>query len=141
MKLLSLLLCTGLFAALPVQLLVIDMDGKKPLLAASEFSMEQYLLRSFPIYAADLKAVIKATEEAAKIIDRKMACNAVDTVQASHTLIILRTNCAERRRLTVRYVTRIEEQHFLCDFELVRNEEDERKAQQKLLDFSDYLSQ
>jgi hypothetical protein len=141
MKFLSILLCASLFASLPAPLLVIDMNGKKPLRTVSEFSMELYLLRSFPIYATDLKAVIEATEQAAKVIDRKMACNAVDTVRAAHTLVIIRNDCTARKRLTVRYVTKIEEQNFLCDFELVRNEEDERKAQQKLLDFSDYLSQ
>lgn len=129
-----------LFHSTPVSLLVIDMSGKKPLRRATEFSVDEYLSRHFPIYAADLKVVIEATEKAAKLIDRKRLCNAVDTVRAAHTLIVLRTDCAGLKNVTVRYVTKIDEQNFLCDFELVKNTEDFRTAQLKLLNFAEYLS-
>lgn len=125
----------------PVPLLVIDMNGKKPLRPATEFSIDQCLSRSFPIYAADLNLVIEATEKAAKLIDQKRPCGAVDTVRANHTLLIVRTDCSSLKNLTVRYVTRIDEQNFLCDFELLKNAEDFRTAQIKLLDFAAYLSQ
>lgn len=138
---LFLLLCLVQLRTVSVPLLIVDMNGKKPMQLASEFSMEQYLLRNFPIYASDLKAVVAATVQAAKRIERKTVCGISDTVRAAHTLIIIRADCANIKNITVRYVTRIEEQNFLCDFELIKKEEDFRKAQIKLVDFADYLSQ
>lgn len=140
MNLFLFVLAIALSRTTPVSLLVIDMNGKKPLRRATEFSVDDYLSRSFPVYAADLNAVIDATEKAAKLIDRRRRCHTVDTVRAAHTLIILRTDCTGLENLTVRYVTRIEEQNFLCDFELIKNAEDFRRAQIKLLDFAGYLS-
>lgn len=124
-----------------VSLLVIDMDGRKPLRAATEFSMERYLARDFPIYADDLPVVVDAVEKAARLIDRKPGCNSVDTVKANHTLVIVRTACTGPRSVTVRLVTTIAEQRFLCDYEVVRNEQDQRRAQRKLMDFTGYLTQ
>jgi len=139
----SVLLLFSLFAfnTKPVSLLVIDMNGKTPPRHTTEFSMEQYLSRHFPIYASDLKVVINATVQAAKLIDRKPPCEAVDTIAAAHTLIIIHTECANGKELTVRYVTKIEEQNFLCDFEVLKKAEDFRAAQEKLIDFASYLSQ
>ena len=141
MKLFFLFCFTLLRIAPATPLLILDMNEKKPPHPAAEFSMEQYLLRNFPIYASDLKAVMDATVKAAKSIDRKTLCNTVDTVHANHTLIIIRTNCEDVKNLTVRYVTRITEQNFLCDFQLIKNEEDFRAAQVKLVNFADYMSQ
>lgn len=124
-----------------VSLLVIDMDCKKPPRLSNGFSMEQYLSRHFPIYESDLKAVISATVQAAKLIDRKPACDAVDTLKAAHTLLVVRTECTNGKRISARYITRIEEQNFLCDFEVLKKAEDFRTAQVKLLDLAAYLSQ
>ncbi|GAA4746404.1 hypothetical protein [Flavisolibacter ginsenosidimutans] len=141
MKLFLLLCSITLSHPAPLSLLVLDMNGKKPPRPATEFSMEQYLSRHFPIYTSDLKAVIDASVKAAKFIDQKPACNAVDTVRAAHTVLIVRTDCSHVKSITVRYVTKIDDPKFLCDFELIKNEEDFRKAQVKLLDFVTYLSQ
>lgn len=141
MKILFSFFLGAVFNLRPVPLLVVDMNGRKPLRPVTEFSIDQYLTRSFPIYAADLNVVIDATEKAAKLIDRKRPCGTVDTVRANHTLVIVHTNCPGLKNLTVRYVTRIDEQNFLCDLELLKNAEDFRTAQIKLLDFAAYLSQ
>lgn len=137
---LTLLSCITLLKTDSIPMLLIDMDGKKPLRPATEFSVEQYITRNFPIYAADLPALIEATEKAAKLIDRHRNCNSVDTLKANHTLLLVQTSCAEIRTVTVRLVTKSGEQGFWCNFELVRKEQDERTAQRKLLDFSGYLS-
>lgn len=141
MKLLTLLFGITLFKMDSVPLLLIDMDGKKPLRPVTEFSAAQYLTRNFPIYAADRQALIAATEKAAKLIDRRRNCNSLDTLSANHTLVLLQTSCTEVRTVSVRLVTKCGEQGFWCDFEVVRKEQDERTAQRKLLDLSAYLSE
>lgn len=141
MKLLLLLCSFALLHPTPPSLLVLDMNGKKPPQPATTFSTDQYLLRKFPVYAADLKLLINATEKVAKRIDRQTVCEAIDTIKANHTLIILRTDCTNVKNFSVRYVTQIDEENFLCDFELVKKEEDPRTAQTKLIDFASYLSQ
>lgn len=130
-----------LFLAKPESLTVIDLNGKTPPRSAEAFSPDQFISRNFPVYTADLPTLAEALQRAAKRIDRKPACYSVDTVAANHTLVIVKTDCGKRRQLTVRLVTRIERPKFLCDFEMVRREEDGRKAQRQLLDFAAYLSQ
>jgi hypothetical protein len=141
MKMFLLLFTFSFFTSPSVSLLVIDMDGKKPLRACTEFSAEQYLSRTFPIYETDLKAVVEATVQAAKCIGRAPDCGTVDTIRTAHSLLIVRTECDHGKRFTMRYVTKIDEQNFLCDFELVKKEGDPRAAQTKLIDFAAYLSQ
>lgn len=124
----------------PVKLLVIDMEGKKPPQTATSFSADQYLLRTFPIYAADRQAVIEITERAARLLDQKPACGFADTLWAGHTRLIVKTACDEQLMVSARYTTDIDELRFSCDFSLIRDGDDLRKAQIRLLNFADYLS-
>lgn len=139
MKLLLLLVVSYLLPA-PPALLLVDMSGKNPLVTATDFSANDYLLRKFPLYAEDLDAVVTATEKAARLIDRRFGCGRTDSLRANRTLVLVSHTCDKPHSVTVRLVTRVAEENFLCDFTLVRGESDLRKAQRTMLDFANYLA-
>lgn len=122
-------------------LLVVDKDLKKPPAHASEFTTQQYLQRLFPVYEADVQAVVETTDKAVKWIDKEQACHSSTKLTAARTTFLLEVSCKENRKINVVLVTQVEETNTSFSFALARNEEDLRKVQRKLLDFATYLEQ
>ena len=118
---------------------MIDTQLKKPISSTTDFTVDDYFRKSFPIYSEDLASVIDATETVVKKIGQEVDCFSTDTVRANHTTFIIFNNCENLKTVTVRINTRINEQNSHFDFELVKSEDNRRKAQRKLLDFSTYL--
>ena len=140
MKLLISLLLLGFLTRPEARLMLIDRNLKQPAVYANDFNFDQYVHRTFPLYVQDLPAVIEAAEKAAKRIEQGIGCNEYDTVDANHTRFIIYADCQRSKMISVRLVTKIEEQKIWCDFELIRKQDNNRKAQRQLLDFSTYLA-
>lgn len=122
----------------PPGILMIDIDLKKEIKTAEEFTIDDYFQKNFPVYAEDIQAVIDGAEKIAKSIDRNEQCEY--SINANHTVIYLKKNCDTDQSFSVRFVTKLNEQKTYFDFELVRKEKDRRAAQKRLLDFAAYLS-
>ena len=140
MKLAVVLLSLSLLSKPPATLIVIDTDLKKPVTHSDNFTVEQYFKKSFPIYSADVDAVIKATEKAAKLIEQETGCYTTDTIKANQTTLFIHTNCEKNKIISVRLTTRLEASGTTFGFEVVKNEDNKRGAQRKLLDFVNYLA-
>lgn len=135
MQLLLLLLA---FVTASPGILMIDTGLKNEIKTTDDFTIEDYFRRSFPIYEEDVAEVIEATEKMAKVIDRNLLCT--DTIRANRTVLYLNMNCETKKGISVRLLTKIEGKNMFFDFEVVRNEESRRIAQQRLLDLASYLS-
>jgi hypothetical protein len=122
-------------------LLVVDKDLKKPLAHASEFTTQLYLQRLFPVYEADVQAIVETTDNAVKWIDKEKACSSATKLTAARTTFLIEVSCEESRKINVVLVTQVKETNTSFSFALTRNEEDLRKVQRKLLDFATYLDQ
>ena len=120
-------------------LLVIDKDLKKPAAYATTFTTQQYLQRMFPIYALDVPALVEATDKAAKWIEKEQACHSSAKFNAEHTSILVDISCGELKTVTVTLITQVEENNTSYRFSLIRNDEDLRKAQRRVLDFATYI--
>ncbi|RYZ25255.1 MAG: hypothetical protein EOO10_18755 [Chitinophagaceae bacterium] len=120
-------------------LLLVDTNLKLAIVETNDFDWDQFRSHQFPIYAKDRKAIIKAAERMAKIIDKDPACFAFDTVAANRSLIVTYADCQTAKSITVRLQTRIGEKNLTCNFELIKAETNPRKAQKKLLDLATYL--
>ena len=139
MKLVGMLLSLFVFASPSPSFLLVDTELKKPAGQANDFGLEQYTKKKFPIYSADVDAVIEASEKVAKMLEQQKDFT-FDTVLANHTAFILNTEVDFFYKvITVRVVTVIEK-GMSFSFELVKKESNSRKMQRRLLDFSDYLS-
>ena len=139
MKLVGMLLSLFVFAGPPPSFLLVDTELKKPAGQANDFGLEQYTKKKFPIYSADVDAVVEASEKVAKMLEQQKDFT-FDTVLANRTAIILNTETAFFYKvITVRIVT-VVEKGTSFSFELVKKESNSRKMQRRLLDFSDYLS-
>ncbi|WP_121356267.1 hypothetical protein [Flavisolibacter nicotianae] len=122
-------------------LLIVDRDLKHPPAQSTEFTLQHYLRRTFPVYAADVQNLTDAVDEAVKLVDRKPASSVLDTIAAGHTTILLATEIDGANTINITLVTELDESHASYSFALVRNEADVRKAQRRLLDFATYLNQ
>jgi hypothetical protein len=122
-------------------MLVIDKDLKKPVTMTNTFTSEQYLQRTFPVYAHDVSTVVDATDKAVKWIDREQTCNSATKITAAHTSFLINITCEEFKKISVTLITQMDESNTSYSFPLIRNEEDLRKAQRRLLDFATYLEQ
>jgi hypothetical protein len=140
MKLIALLLTLTLFHEPPATLIVVDRNLKNPPGYTDDFTIDDYFKRNFPIYSADVDAVIKAAQKTAKIIDQRKEYNGSDTIKANQTTFILTTKSEEEKTVTVRLITVLEEKDLSFEFVLVRKEDDNRQAQRKLIDFATYLT-
>ena len=121
-------------------LLLIDTGFKSPAKSTEDFTWEQYIQKKFPIYAEDREIIIAAAEKTAKKLNSDIPCSIFDTIRANHSNFIIYMQCEPYKMVTVRIQTTLEEKKMSCDFELIKNEGNSRKAQKKLLDFADYLS-
>ena len=130
-----------LFSTPDPSFLVLDKSLKKPVHTASEFSTAQYKEHRFPVYAAEKAAIIAATDKLVKLMDREPVCYQFDTVVAGHTSFLLIQDCGSSHTFSVMMITQVEESQTAFGFGLVRDENNKRKAQQKLLDFATYLAQ
>jgi hypothetical protein len=141
MKLFLALACL-LFSYKPnPSLLVLDKSLKKPVQAATDFTTAHYQQHRFPVYASEAEAVIAATDKVVRLMEREAVCYRVDTITSGHTSFLLMQDCDIAPNFTVMMITNIEESQTSFGFALVRNEENKRKVQQKLLDFATYLAQ
>jgi hypothetical protein len=129
-----------LYATPDPSLLVLDKQLKKPIHATSEFTTTHYLQQFFPVYEAEVEALLQATDIAVKRME-KTVCYSVDTIATPHTTILVKTECDNVRKISVTVITRIEETNTAFGYNLVEKEENKRKAQQKLLHFATYLDQ
>lgn len=140
MKLLLLILPFSFLHYPETKFVLIDRQLKKPAIHTEEYTLDQYISRTFPIYTKDITAVIAAAETVAKKLEQKMECDQSDTVEANHTRFIITSSCQPYQSVSVRLLTQIEEQKIFFRFELIK-EEDNRKAQRVLLDLSSYLAE
>ena len=140
MKILAAFVTLLLFWSNLSPIMVIDRDFKKPVRYTNNFTPDLYFQRNFPLYSADLDAMIEATDKAAKKIDHGIACGTMDTISANRTNIYISTGCNQPKTISILLVTRIENTQTDYSFELVRKESDMRLAQRKLLDFTTYLT-
>ena len=140
MKLLFAALCLVLSGA-PAPLIIVDKNMKKPLKAATAYTTEDYMQRTFPIYMADKEAIIAAADKAAKWIEQTESCYTIDTIQTAHTLFRVATDCKGGLNVTVTLFTEVNETATSYSFRLVENETDKRKAQERLMDFATYINQ
>ena len=140
MKLFGMLLSLLLVNPPHPLVMLIDTNLKKPAGQTNDFGFEHYSKKQFPVYSTDVAAVALAAEKAAKLIEHQTDFS-FDTVLANRTAIVLNSDVEFHYKvITVRVVTEIEEKKVSFDFELVHKEANRRKAQKKLLDFADYLS-
>jgi hypothetical protein len=140
MKLCLLLLFFSFVNKPDSKFVLVDRNLKRPAVASNHFYPEQFMYRTFPLYSEDLPAVIEAAEAAARRIEQPLECGKTDSVVAGHTRILITAGCQPYHYKSVRIVTKIDDQRIWCDFELVREEDRNRKIQRLLLDFSTYLS-
>lgn len=122
-------------------LLIVDKDLKHPPTQSTEFTLQHYLRRTFPVYTADVQNLTDAVDEAVKLFDRKPASSVPDTIAAGHTTILVATESGGNNTINITLVTEMDESRTSYSFALVRNEGDMRKAQRRLLDFATYLNQ
>jgi hypothetical protein len=141
MKTSFVLACLLFFLQPDPPLLVLDKNLKKPIHSATAFTTAQYLQHCFPIYASEAEAIVAATDKVVKLIEKELVCHRMDTVATAHTLFLVKQDCAPNPTYSVTVITTIEESHTSYGFKIVREEENRRKAQQKLLDFATYLAQ
>lgn len=139
MKLLLAALSLFFFQRPADPLLVIDKDLKKPLAYTTTFTTQQYLQRMFPVYAQDVPALVEATDKAVKWIEKEQACNGSTKFNAEHTSIFVDISCDKLKTVTVTLITQVDESNTSYSFSLIRNEEDLRKAQRRMLDFATYI--
>jgi hypothetical protein len=121
-------------------LTVIDMNLVQPVTEETNFMMDSYFKRKFPINSVDLKAVIAASEKAARLLDSKKVFT-TDTLLKAGTTFIINTNEDVNKTITVRLITALEGGSVSFSFDLVKREVNRRKAQRKLADFGAYLQQ
>lgn len=137
-----------LFAALlvvcngtPSPLMIVDKNMKKPLKPVMEYTTQDYMQRTFPIYTNDKSAIITAADKVAKWIEQTESCHAVDSIFTPHTTFVVSTDCNGGRNVSVRLFTQIAETATTYCFTLVEFETDKRKAQERLMDFATYIDQ
>lgn len=137
-----------LFAALclvlngtPSPLTIVDKRMKKPLKPATEYTTQDYMQHTFPIYTAEKEALVAAADKAAKWIEGAGTCYTIDTIETAHTQFRLLSDCKEGMSVSVTVFTQVAETATTYSFRLVENETDKRKAQQRLLDFATYIDQ
>ncbi|HEY1022258.1 MAG TPA: hypothetical protein VGE06_08085 [Flavisolibacter sp.] len=140
MKLLFAALCLFL-SGTPAPLIIVDKNMKKPLKPASEYTTQDYMQHTFPIYTAEKAALIAAADKAAKWIERAGSCYIIDTVETDHTLFRLVSDCQGGMNVSVTIMTAVTETATTYSFRLVDNETDKRKAQERLMDFATYIDQ
>lgn len=140
MNLVTALLSFLLFSGVPNALLVVDKDLKKPPSFTNDFTPQLYLQRTFPVYAAEVNALVKSTDEAVKWMDKEQGCESGATLTAGHTAIRIEVRCRAYRTVTITLLTTIEEASTSYSFPLVKEEADLRKAQRRMLDFATYLT-
>ncbi|MBB1283740.1 hypothetical protein HRH25_05075 [Flavisolibacter sp. BT320] len=129
------------FHSTPTPLMIVDKNMKKPLKAVTEYTTQDYMRRTFPIYTADKSAIIAASDKAAKWIEQAESCNTADSIYTPHTLFVLSTDCNGGPNVTVRLYTQVAETATTYSFTLIENETDKRKAQERLMDFATYIDQ
>lgn len=139
MKIIAFLLSLCLLKSSPEKLTVIDMNLVKPPGYATEFAVDSYFKRRFPIHTSDLKDVIEATEKAAKLIDKKKDFISDTLLLSTQTTLVISASADKNKIITVRLITTLEGGSLSFNFDLVRNEDNQRKAQRRLLDFATYL--
>lgn len=140
MKLLLTAVCM-LFTSVSTPLMILDKNLKKPVRAATEFSVQDYQQHTFPIYTADKEAIIAAADEAARWIEQVNACYTLDSIETPHTRFIVSTDCKNGLSVSVTLMTEVAETRTAYSFALVKFEGDKRKAQQRLMDFATYINQ
>lgn len=139
MKLLILFLSLSFFSRPESKFVLIDRNLKQPMAYADSYSFDRAIHKTFPVYKEDLPAVIDAAEKAARRIDQGITCSQYDTINANHTRFIIYSDCEKNKTVSVKIITKIE-QNVVCAFELIKQQDNNRKAQRQLLDFSTYLA-
>ena len=140
MKLFLAALCLFLNGT-PAPISIVDKAMKKPLKPATDYTTQDYLQSTFPIYTADREALVAAADKVAKWIERTTSCYITDSIQTEHTLFRLLADCGGGLNVTVTMFTEVAETATTYSFVLVKNETDKRKAQEKLMDFALYINQ
>ncbi len=115
MKIIVFLLSICFIKSYPEKLTVIDMNLVKPLGYATEFKVDSYFKRKFPIHTTDLKAVIAATEKAARLIDKKRDFILDTLLLSTQTTLIISASAEKNKTITVRLITTLEESSP-CEF-------------------------
>jgi hypothetical protein len=138
MQILLWLLSLSFITTPPARLTVIDMNLVQPVTEETDFTTASYFKRKFPINSIDLKAVIAAAEKATRLLDSKRVFTA-DTLLKGRTTFIISTNDDEYKTITVRLITVLEGSSVSFSFDLLKQVDDKRKAQRKLVDFATYL--
>lgn len=132
------LLALALLHAPSERLTVIDMNLVQPLREVSEFGVDSYFKRQFPIHSTDVQAVATAAKSAAKLLDSKKDFG-TDSLLRGATAFVIAINFDEGKTITVRITTFLEHDKAVFSFDLLRREGDRRKAQRKLIEFAAYL--
>ncbi len=138
MQVLFWLLSLSIIQAPPDRFIVIDMNLTQPANEEADFTIDNYFKRKFPIKSGDIKSVIAAADKAAKLLDSKKTFT-IDTLLNGQTTFIICANDDEFKTVSARLITVLEGSNISFAFELLRKEDDRRKAQRKLLDFAAYL--
>jgi hypothetical protein len=140
MKTLLLLLLPIFLAKPSTPLLLLDTTLRKPAQPAMDFSSVQYLQHQFPVYAADVQALVQAADKVVKEMEGEPTCHRIDTVATAHSTFLLVKDCTPLQSISVMLLTKIEETGTTYGYNLVVREENRRKAQQKVLDFATYIA-
>ncbi len=140
MKTLVLLLLLCATGKPSTSLLLLDTTLRKPAQPATEFSANQYLKHHFPVYAAEVEALSNAADELVKKMEREPDCHRIDTVATAHSTLLLLKDCNPLQTFSVMLLTRIEETGVTYGYNLIHQEENRRRAQQRLLDFAAYMA-
>lgn len=139
MKLLFALLALWLATTNPTYL-VVDRNLKKPVAYSASFTTAQYLQQTFPVYKADVEAVVDAVDQALKVVEKPVTAQMQDTITAAHTTFLIRKYVGIPTAVDVVLLTTVSEIHTSFSFSLVRQETDLRSVQRRLLDFATYLN-
>lgn len=138
MKSLLLLLCMLAAYRPPEKILLVDTRLAAPVTYTDQFTTEHLFKKKFPVYVTEVAGLVEATEKLARLIDRGQTCDVSDTVRTNHSMLVLNTNCWEHKTFTVLLKTQVE--GTSVSFPLVWKEDNKRKAQTRLIDFTTYLT-
>lgn len=119
--------------------IIVDRDLKKPAEPAANFSLERYLQRRFPVYAAEVQALIEEADKAVKSLDTD-SCGRRQEWHTPHTTIFVEQKCDDLKVVNITLITDVEDLSSSFSFALLRNETSRHRAQRVLLDFAAYLN-
>ncbi|HET7896772.1 MAG TPA: hypothetical protein VFL47_03865, partial [Flavisolibacter sp.] len=88
----------------------------------------------------DVNEIEEAIDRAVKAVEKNEEAEIYDSIQAAHTTIVIAKRIMGSRNIDITLVTKLEETGVSYSFALVRQEDDTRRVQRRLLDFAMYMN-